>query len=259
MLIKLKETICFLIIITLIFFVGIYDSNLIISLNGVVSVSASENEVVEVIARRKTLDITKPMVALTFDDGPYTKTTTSILDTLEEHNVVATFFVIGNRVNRHRDIVRRMAETGNEIGNHSYNHKDLTILTSDQVKSQIDMTQNAISKVVGSKPKIMRPTYGAFNEDLKAQAKMPLILWSIDSMDWKSQDAEKIIELVLSKVRDGDIILMHDIFGATAEAVDYLVPELINMGFELVTVSELYESRGRILKVGNIYNRIYRR
>lgn len=255
----MKETICFLIIIILIFFVGICDFNGSIYLSRVISVNANGNEVIEVSATRKKLDVSKPMIALTFDDGPYTRTTNSILDTLEEHNVVATFFVVGNRVNRHKDIVRRMAETGNEIGNHSYNHKDLTILTSDQVKSQIDMTQNAISKVVGIKPKIMRPTYGAFNDNLKSQAKMPLILWSIDSMDWKSQDANKIIDLVLSKVRDGDIILMHDIFGATAEAVEYLVPELINRGFELVTVSELYESRGRVLEVGNIYNRIYRR
>ena len=259
MLINLKEFICFLIIITMIFFVSVYDFNGILSLSGVISVNANGNEVVEVIAKRKTLDITKPMVALTFDDGPYTRTTNSILDTLEEHDVVATFFVVGNRVNRHKEIVKRMAETGNEIGNHSYNHKDLTILTSKQVKSQIDMTQNAVSKVVGSKPKIMRPTYGAFNDDLKSQAKMPLILWSIDSMDWKSQDADKIIDIILSKVRDGDIILMHDIFEATSEAVEYLVPELINRGFELVTVSELYESRGRVLEVGNIYNRIYRR
>lgn len=259
MLIKLKETICFLVIITLIFFVGICDFNGILSLSRAISVNSNENQAIEVIAVRKQLDIAKPMVALTFDDGPYARTTNSILDTLEEHNVVATFFVVGNRVNRHRDIVRRMAETGNEIGNHSYNHKDLTILTSDQVKSQIDMTQNAISKVVGSKPKIMRPTYGAFNDDLRAQAKMPLILWSIDSMDWKSQEANKIIDLVLSNVKDGDIILMHDIFQATSEAVDYLVPELINRGFELVTVSELYESRGRVLEVGNIYNRIYRK
>lgn len=259
MLIHLKEFICFLIIITLIFFIGICDFNGNLSLSEVVSVNSNENQVIEVIAMRKKLDITKPMVALTFDDGPYARTTTSILDTLEEHNVVATFFVLGNRVNRYKDIVRHMAENGNEIGNHSYNHKDLTILTSNQVKGQIDMTQNAVSKIVGSKPKIMRPTYGAFNDDLKAQAKMPLILWSIDSMDWKSKDSEKIIDIVLSKVRDGDIILMHDIFQATSEAVDYLVPELINRGFELVTVSELYESRGRVLEVGNIYNRIYRR
>lgn len=255
----MKEFICFLIIITLIFFIGICDFNGNLSLSEVVSVNSNENQVIEVIAMRKKLDITKPMVALTFDDGPYARTTTSILDTLEEHNVVATFFVLGNRVNRYKDIVRHMAENGNEIGNHSYNHKDLTILTSNQVKGQIDMTQNAVSKIVGSKPKIMRPTYGAFNDDLKAQAKMPLILWSIDSMDWKSKDSEKIIDIVLSKVRDGDIILMHDIFQATSEAVDYLVPELINRGFELVTVSELYESRGRVLEVGNIYNRIYRR
>ncbi len=259
MLIHLKEFICFLVIITLILGLGAYDFNGNLSIREVISINTNENEYIEVSAIRKKIDIAKPMIALTFDDGPYTRSTIPILNTLEEHNVVATFFVLGNRVNRHKDIIKRMAANGNEIGNHSYNHKDLTILTSKQVKSQIDMTQNAISKVVGSKPKIMRPTYGAFDNALKAQAKMPLILWSIDSMDWKSKDAEKIIELILSKVKDGDIILMHDIFEATAEAIEYLVPELINRGFELVTVSELYESRGRVLEVGNIYNRIYRR
>ncbi len=172
-----------------------------------------------------------PMVALTFDDGPYIRATIPILDTLKEHNSVATFFVLGNRVPRHKEIVKRIVHEGNEIGNHSYNHKQLTTLSSKELKEQIDKTQETIIEVVGSAPKIMRPTYGSYNNRLKSQVKMPMILWSIDTEDWKYRDAEKISKHILENVKDGDIILMHDMYISTAEAVEIIVPALINRGF----------------------------
>lgn len=208
---------------------------------------------------QRKIDPKKPMVALTFDDGPYTRSTLLILNTLKEHNSVATFFVLGNRVSNHQDIIKQMAKQGNEIGNHTYSHKQLTNLTSKELKEQVNKTQNIILGVTGNKPKIMRPTYGSYDNKLRSEINLPMILWSIDPMDWKTQDPEKIANHILSRVKDGDIILMHDIFKATADAVELLIPELLNRGFQLVTVSELYETKGRVLQVGKIYSHVRKR
>lgn len=200
----------------------------------------------------------KPMVALTFDDGPYARATIPILDTLKKHNVVATFFVLGNRVPKHQDIIKRMVYEGHEIGNHTYSHMQLTSLSKENIKYQLDKTQETIFQVAGVEPKIMRPTYGSYDNKIREVINMPMILWSIDPQDWKVKNAEKIANHVLSRVKNGDIILLHDIFESTAEAVEIIVPELINRGFQLVTVSELYEYNGEILSVGNIYNKVYK-
>lgn len=207
----------------------------------------------------RNIDPTMPMVALTFDDGPNKNTTIPILNTLKEYESVATFFVLGNRVPGNEHILRRMHSEGSEIGNHSFNHKRLTTITSSEVKIQVSKTQDAIMEVVGTKPKLMRPTYGSYNDNLKSQIEMPMILWSIDTLDWKSKDAEKVANHVLNNIQDGDIVLMHDIYGSTADAVKVIVPELVNRGYQLVTVSELYESRGETLQVGNIYNSFYKK
>lgn len=213
-----------------------------------------EKKDLEMVRSRK-IDPNMPMIALTFDDGPYTRATIPILNTLKEHNSVATFFVLGNRVPKHKDIIQRMVREGNEIGNHSYNHKQLTTISTDELREQISKTQSAIMEVIGSQPKIMRPTYGSYDSRLKAEVEMPMILWSIDTEDWKSRDAEKVSQHVIQNAKDGDIVLMHDLYESTAEAVEAIVPALINKGFQLVTISELYEVRGEVLEVGNIYSR----
>src|SRR5699024_1572049 len=139
----------------------------------------------------------------------------------------ATFFVLGNRVVNNEDILRRMLDEGSEIGNHSFNHKQLTTITSSEIKDQIQKTQDAVIEVVGTEPKLMRPTYGSYDVDLQTQIEMPLILWSVDTLDWKTRNAEKISTHVLTEVKDGDIILMHDIYGSTADAVKTIIPELV--------------------------------
>ncbi|WFA08433.1 polysaccharide deacetylase family protein [Tissierella sp. Yu-01] len=206
----------------------------------------------------KVISLDKPMIALTFDDGPYTRATIPILDTLKEHNVVATFFVLGNRVPKYQDIVRRMVMEGHEIGNHTYSHMQLTSLSKANIKDQLDRTQKAVFEVAGIEPKIMRPTYGSHDNKIREVINMPMILWSIDPQDWKVKDPEKIANHILSRAKNGDIILLHDIFESTAGAVEIIVPELLNRGFQLVTVSELYEYNGEILSVGNIYNKVYK-
>ena len=212
----------------------------------------------EMVTSERNIDPDKPMIALTFDDGPNKNTTIPILDTLKLYNGVGTFFVLGNRVKNNENLLKRMISEENEIGNHSFNHKQLTTVSSSEVKSQIDKTQKAVLEVTGSKPKVMRPTYGSYNSKLKSQIDMPMILWSIDTLDWESRDPIKIATHVLDNVEDGDIILMHDIYESTADAVKILVPELISRGYQLVTVSELYELKGEALQVGNIYSKLYR-
>lgn len=218
----------------------------------------SINPNIEMISSERNIDPNKPMIALTFDDGPNKNTTIPILDTLKQYNGVGTFFILGNRVKNNENLLKRMVLEENEIGNHSFSHKQLTAISSSEVKSQIDNTQNAILEVTGSKPKIMRPTYGSYNSKLKSQIDMPMILWSIDTLDWKSRDAKKVATHVLDNVEDGDIILMHDIYDSTVDAVKILVPELISRGYQLVTVSELYELKGEALQVGNIYSKLYK-
>ncbi len=218
-----------------------------------------DKPIVDIVVPKRVVDTSKPMIALTFDDGPNKKTTIPILDILKEYNGVATFFILGNRVSNNVDILQRMLEEGSEIGNHSYNHKELTKISSEELRAQIMNTQDVVIDSIGNEPKFMRPTYGSYDDNLKSNVGMPLILWSIDTLDWKSRNSKKVTDHVLENVKDGDIILMHDIYESTAEAVKLLVPELIDRGYQLVTVSELFEARGETLKDGHIYNQMYKK
>ncbi len=207
----------------------------------------------DVALAERDIDPDKPMIALTYDDGPNKKTTVPILDTLKEYDGVATFFILGNRVANNADILKRMLNEGSEIGNHSYSHKELTKLSYNELMEQINKTQEAVIENIGYEPKFVRPTYGSYNDQVRSDVKMPLILWSVDTLDWKSRDAGKVIDHVLTNVKDGDVILMHDLYDSTVEATQFLVPKLIDMGFQLVTVSELFKHKGIALEAGKIY------
>ena len=182
-------------------------------------------------------------VALTFDDGP-SKFTPQILDCLERHGAKATFFVVGTNVNRYPDILLRAHSLGMEIGNHTANHPKLTNLSSSGVLSELNSNATYVQNITGVRPAITRPPYGSYTSATLSAANQPFILWSIDTLDWKTRDADKTVAEVLSKVKDGDIILMHDLYGPTAAATERIVPALINMGFDLVTVSELAKRHG---------------
>ncbi len=201
------------------------------------------------------IDPAKPMVALTFDDGPFPKSTESILDTLKAHDAVATFFVLGNRVSANGALLTRMLSEGSEIGNHSFNHRQLITLTLEELQKEIYKTQEAIEEVTGYEPVVMRPTYGSYDQDLRDSVDMPMILWSLDARDWENRDAEYVYKKVLENVQDGDIVLMHDIYVSTADAVKMIVPELKSRGYQLVTISELYQAKGIDLEAGKVYRR----
>ena len=199
------------------------------------------------------IDKNKKMVALTYDDGPSIYTP-RILKTLKENNSVATFFVVGNRVPMYSDTVKKAYDMGCEIGNHTYEHKSLPNLSETEVKRQISKTNKEVKKAIGEKPVIMRPTGGATNANVKQWVGMPSIIWSIDTLDWKTRNADSTRRAVLNCVKDGDIVLMHDLYSATATASETIIPELVRRGYQLVTVSELAECRGGMKETGAYYS-----
>ena len=178
-------------------------------------------------------------VALTFDDGPSRKCTPVLLDGLKERDVHATFFLMGKNIEGNEDIVKRMSDEGHLIGNHSYEHIQLTKAGPEAVCEAVEHTQKQIEAITGKRPEYIRPPYGDWNEELEEEIGMTPVLWSADSLDWKLKDTGKILRRVLKDVKDGDIILMHDIFSTSVEAALELIDILQKEGYVFVTADEL--------------------
>lgn len=186
------------------------------------------------------IDPNKPMVALTFDDGPTPRYTIQILDCLKEYNAVATFYVMGNRVNIAPELLERMILEGSEIGNHTHSHKQLTTLDAKEIMEEIKKAQEEIYQITRRYPHTLRPPYGSYNEDvINALNGMEIVTWSVDPQDWIRKDAEAITDHVMKVVKDKDIILLHDLYKSSADAACLLIPKLQEAGFQLVTVSEM--------------------
>ena len=188
----------------------------------------------------RVLDPDKPMVALTFDDGPHPTNTDALLDILEENGAVATFFQVGQNLWKDPDAVRRAEEMGCEIGSHSYRHADLSKLSADAIAADLQKADAAFIEVLGHAPTLLRPPYGAMNSAVKSTTGRSIITWSIDTEDWRSRNAEKVIAAVQGAGDlNGQVVLMHDVHASTIEAAETLVPWLMEQGYQLVTVSEL--------------------
>ena len=182
---------------------------------------------------------TPKYIALTFDDGPSRKYTPILLDGLKERGVHATFFLMGKNIEGEEDIVKRMREEGHLIGNHSYEHIQLTKAGAKAVCEAVEHTQEQIEAITGKRPEYIRPPYGDWNEELEEEIGMTPVLWSLDSLDWKLKDTGKIIRQDLKDVKDGDIILLHDIFPSSVEAALELIDILQKEGYVFVTADEL--------------------
>lgn len=198
-----------------------------------------------------------PMVALTFDDGPGPYTM-QLLEGLERNQVKATFFMLGSRVSVYPEAVKRMVDIGCELGNHSKTHVQLTTVSNDVVQTEINDTNNAIASASGKSPQYLRPPYGSSDDRVRGVANMPVILWSVDTLDWQSRDVEQIKASIRSTIKDGDIVLMHDIYQTTVDAILQLIPELKAQGYQFVTVTELAANRGVTLESGEIYRHFYK-
>lgn len=203
------------------------------------------------------IDLNRPIVALTFDDGPNTIITNRILDLLEQQGQKATFFVVGERINsgKARDTLKRAVSLGCEIGSHTFNHSRLTNASIAEIEKQISQTDAVIKGAISTSTNLLRPTYGAFNDHVKANVNKSLIMWSVDTEDWRSRDAKTIIEKALKEIRNGDIILMHDLYGSTAEACETLIPKLVEQGYQFVTVSELFACRDITMYTRTVYSK----
>lgn len=203
-------------------------------------------------ALTRSINLNKKMAALTYDDGP-SSYTPIVLDALEKYDSRATFFVVGDRVAGYASYVERAHRLGCEIGNHTYSHTMLPSLSVPAIQSQIAMTNQAVKNITGVSPAVMRAPGGAYNGIVQSAVGMPLIQWSIDTLDWKTRSAPATQAAVLGSIRDGDVVLMHDLHGPTAEASKTIIPELVRRGYQLVTVSELADCRGAMTN-GGVYS-----
>ena len=170
------------------------------------------------------IDPSKPMVALTFDDGPQPSVGNRIMDCLAQYGGKATFFMVGERVGSYKTEVQRMVAEGHEVANHTMNHKYLQKLGAAQIQAQVNNGNDAIQAACGVRPTLLRLPGGNHNATVLANAGMPMIQWNVDTLDWKTRNADKTVAAVLNHVKDGDIILMHELYGATGDAVARIVP-----------------------------------
>ncbi len=212
-----------------------------------------EKVILNVDSNRK-IDPSKPMVALTFDDGPNPNSTPEILKTLEKYKCVATFFDVGKCMKSYPQITQKEEAIGCEVGSHTYAHKNLDTLSKDEILEDIKMAEDIYKETLGHDLTLVRPPYGDANSTVKLTLNYPLINWDVDTMDWKTKDKESIIAEV-NKIGnlDGRIILMHSIYKSTADAVAKLVPQLLKQGYELVTISELAKYKQIELKTHTSY------
>lgn len=197
------------------------------------------------------IDKTKPMIALTFDDGPNYKTTSRLLDLLEKYDARATFFMVGNRTGGdNAALLKRELELGCELGNHTYDH---THYGKKVTKDDIQKGAEAIKKASGEYPTAFRCPGGTITDTIRQYAGTPIYYWSVDTQDWKLKNANKVYQNIMKYAEDGDIILMHDIYETTIDAVEMALPKLAAKGFQFVTVSELLEAKGIDLQNGRQY------
>jgi len=205
------------------------------------------------------IDPARPMIAITFDDGP-NRYAAEILDVFEFHDARATFFVLGESIDCFPEDVKRMHQNGFDVFGHTYDHPRMTTLSEDDIAREISETHNQLEQLVGSPiPKLFRPPYGAYNAAVRSVAAdlgFSIIHWSVCPADWTRQCPDEITRRVLNNVRDGDIVLLHDIHTPTARAVRQLVPQLVAEGFQLVTVSDLLYYRGVTPQAGGVYRRL---
>jgi peptidoglycan/xylan/chitin deacetylase (PgdA/CDA1 family) len=184
-----------------------------------------------------------PYIAITFDDGPNPVQTPRLLKMLKERGIKSTFFCVGQCVAQNPDIAQQIIAEGHEIANHSWSHPLLSKMNEAAVKDQIDRTHNVIKQTTGVTPTLLRPPYGGFTVRQRAWANAvwnyKIILWDVDSLDWKHRNPAKTESIIMAETKKGSIILCHDIHKTTVDAMPATLDALLAKGFKLVTVTEL--------------------
>jgi peptidoglycan/xylan/chitin deacetylase (PgdA/CDA1 family) len=191
-------------------------------------------------------------IALTFDDGPAPDSLNKqLIGYLNKYNANATFFVIGQSANEEKNSLRRIAKNGFTIGSHSYNHPDLTRVSTKELKYQLNRTDKIIENITGEVPPFLRPPYGSYNKRVIKYANRPVILWDIDTLDWQSRNSKKVYQSVIRSAHAGAVILMHEIYPSTVNAIPKILSTLKNLGYSFSSIPELYNNKK--LKAGRVY------
>lgn len=178
-------------------------------------------------------------IALTFDDGPHPRYTKELLDGLKERGVKATFFVIGKNIAGREALVKRMADEGPLIGNHTYDHTDISRLSCEEACEELEKTSSLVEEITGSGTSYVRPPFGNWDEKLDTRLTMINVGWTVDPKDWTTQNKTNIVRHVVSKAGDNDIVLLHDYYETSVDAALEIIDILQERGFEFVTVEEL--------------------
>ena len=178
-------------------------------------------------------------IALTFDDGPHPVYTEQMLEVLEEAQVPATFFILGQNIEGHEELVKDIAEKGHLIGNHTFHHVQITGLPAEQAYEEIEETSQLIEELTGKSTEYVRPPFGTWNEGLESNLDLIPVMWTIDTLDWTTQNVDSIVNHVVKNAGENDIILMHDSYKSTVQATERIIRLLKADGFEFVTVDEV--------------------
>lgn len=197
----------------------------------VISLSYKEEKVVN-------NNINSKYIALTFDDGPNNKTTPRLLDELKKRNIQATFFVLGLQAEKYPEITRRIVNEGHTIGNHTYNHYNLSRLSFLETQNELQKTSDVIFSITSIYPKYYRPSYGSIKKNQINKINLKLIRWTLDSKDWRYQNTPRIVKKVLNEVDGNEIILMHDIYDTSVDAAIEIIDKLTVQGYKFVTIDK---------------------
>ena len=178
-------------------------------------------------------------IAFTFDDGPHPVWTEKLLDGLKERGIRATFFVIGQSAEQYPELIQRMIDEGNQVGNHTYSHVQLTACDEKNALAEIQKTQEVIYRAAGFLPVYIRPPFGSWNEKLQRETSLQAVLWDVDPYDWKVQNTDAVVKSILQQTKDGSIILLHDVYETSVEAALKAADIFLERGYRFCTVDEI--------------------
>lgn len=184
-------------------------------------------------------DLSQKRIALTFDDGPHPVYTKKLLEGLAERHVEATFFVVGKNISGNEELLAQMQEEGHLIGNHTYDHVKICDMSGEEACEQVEKTSSLVKEVTGEDTEFVRPPFGAWNKEMECSFTMIPVMWDVDPLDWTTKNSAAVVQKVLNSVKENDIILLHDCYDSSVEAALEIVDELLDRGYEFVTVDEL--------------------
>ena len=216
----------------------------------IVDVRSEVVEVVEPVLTRADNEYFagKKLVAFTFDDGPNFKVTERLLDEAAKRDAKLTFFMVGNRLERQADLVKRVFDEGHTVGNHSFSHKNLNKLSVENYLYEIDHTNQLLKNITGQDVVFLRPPYGNYTKNILANVNMSFILWNVDTLDWKSRNAQMVYEEAIKDIEDGDVVLFHDLYETSVDGAIMAMDYLIEQGFAFVSLDEMYRLRGMTIE-----------